>query len=241
MIERVRALALTDLRVALRDNEQLLLTLGIPVALLVFFSTVDVLPTGTGEPVDYLAPGIVALALLSGAFVRLAISLGFDRGFGAIKRFGITPLGPGEFLAAKGLVAVVLFAVQLVFLGVVAALLGWRPSLHIGALAAIVLGLLTFVGLAFVVSGLVDGLRSLAISNALFIVLLLVSGIVFELDRLPGWLLAVVKLLPSTALAELLRNTFDGAVGPRWAWLTLLAWAVATPALGLKLFRWSPN
>ena len=53
----------TELQLTLRNGEQLLLTLGIPVLLLVFFSLVDVLPTGTVEPVDFLAPGVLALAV----------------------------------------------------------------------------------------------------------------------------------------------------------------------------------
>ncbi len=239
MKRRISALVGVDLRAALRDGEQLLLTIGIPVALLVFFSTVDVLPTGTGEPVDYLAPGILALALLSMAFVRLAIGLGFDRGFGAIKRFAITPLRVGEFLASKILVTSILFVGQVMILGVAALLLGWRPSLHPLIFPASVLGLIAFVGLAFLVAGVIDGLRALALANALYIVLLLVSGIVFELDRLPPWLEATVRLLPSTALGALFRSTLSGAPGPGWAWVTLGGWALFAPLLAKRLFRYS--
>ncbi len=235
---RRAAVTKTDLRVAVRDGEQLLLTLGLPVLFLVFFSLVDVLPTGTDDPVDFLAPGILALALLSVAFVRLSISLGFDIGFGAIRRFGVTPLRVGEFLAAKLTTTAVLFAVQLAILGLVAVLLGWRPSVSPLLIPAIVLGLIAFVGLAFALTGVVDGLAALAVANALYVVMLLLSGLVFELDRLPGFLAAIVKVLPSTALAELFRETLSGSAGPAWAWVCLAAWAVAAPLVGAKLFRW---
>ncbi len=237
--DRVGALAKADLRVSLRDGEQLLLTIALPILFLVFFSLVDIVPTGDGEPVNFLAPSIIALALISSSFVRLAISLGFDLSFGAVKRLAVTPLRVGEFLMAKAITTVIVFVGQLAILGVVAILLGWRPSPSIAFVAVVVLGMAAFVGLAFAITGVVDGLAALAAANALYVVLLLLSGIVFELDAFPGWLLTVVKLLPSTALAELSRTTLDGQTGPGWAWICLTAWAIAAPLVSARLFRWS--
>ncbi len=235
---RIIAVVRTDLQVAARDGEQLLLTLGLPILLLIFFSKVDIVPTGDGEPVDFLAPGIISLALLSVAFVRLAIGLGFDRGFGAIKRLAITPLRVNEFLAAKLATSVVLFGVQLVLLVAIALAIGWRPQISITIPLVVMLGLVAFSGLAFIVASIVEGLTSLALANALYIILLLLSGLVFELERMPGWLQAVVKLLPSTALAELLRSGFSGTSGAGWAWACLITWALGTPVLASRLFRW---
>ena len=239
MTTRILALLRVDLRAAVRDNEQLLLTIGIPAVLLVFFSLVDVLPTGAGEPVDFLAPSVLALAVLSMAFVRLAIGLGFDRGFGAIRRFAATPLRVSEFWLAKFAVTVVLTTGQLVLLGGIALLLGWTPSPHALFPLTLTLGLITFVGLAFVAAGVTEGLKALALANAIYILLLLVSGIVFELDELPGWLEAGVKWLPSTALAELFRTGLGGSAGPSWAWTTLVVWAVASPLVAIRVFRYS--
>ncbi len=237
-LDRIKALLVADLRIARRDGEQLLLTLGLPILLLVFFSSVDVLPTGNGEPVDFLAPGIIALAVLSVSFVRTAIGLGFDRSFGAIRRFAVTPLRASEFIVAKFAATLVFFAVQLAVLSVVALGLGWDPSFHLAAPAALVLGLILFSALGIVVASVVEGLTALALANTLYVVLLILSGLVFELDELPGWLQAVAKLLPSTALAELLRSGFAGDAGPGWAWVTMLAWAVGMPLMALRLFRW---
>ncbi|NDB04278.1 MAG: ATP-binding cassette domain-containing protein, partial [Acidimicrobiia bacterium] len=86
----------------LRNGEQLLLTLIIPVLLLVFFSTVDVLPTGdVREAIDFLTPGVLALAVMSSAMVSLGIATGFERGYKVLKRLGATPLGRPRWLAAK--------------------------------------------------------------------------------------------------------------------------------------------
>ncbi len=239
MTDRLIALLRVDLRAAVRDNEQLLLTIGIPAALLVFFSTVDVLPTGADEPVQFLAPSVLALAVLSMAFVRLAIGLGFDRGFGAIRRFAATPLRVSEFWLAKLAATIVLTIGQCLVLGAVALALGWSPSVHGSFVAALVLGVITFVALAFVTAGLAEGLRALAIANGVYIVLLLVSGIVFELDELPGWLGSVVKWLPSTALAELFRSGLGGTTGPSWAWVTMIVWSILAPIVAVRVFRYS--
>jgi ABC-2 type transport system permease protein len=235
---RIRALLRADLAVAMRDGEQLLLTLGLPVLLLAFFSSVDVLPTGAGEPVDFLAPGILALAILSVSFVRIAIGLGFDRSFGAIRRFAVTPLTPAEFITTKVLATVIFFTGQLFVLAAVGIALGWRPSPTPLVVPVLVAGLIAFASLGFVVASIVEGLTALAVANAAYVILLIMSGLIFELDTLPGWLAAVVKLLPSTALAALLRATLDSSSGPGWAWITLGIWTVVTPILALRVFRW---
>ena len=82
----MRALAAqlrVELTLTFRNGEALLLTLGIPVAVLVFFSVVDVLPI-EGDAVDFLAPGTLALAVLATAFANLAIATGFDRSYGVL-------------------------------------------------------------------------------------------------------------------------------------------------------------
>lgn len=233
------AVTRSEIGVALRNGEQLLLILILPVLLLVVFSTVDVLPTGAGEPVDFLAPGIVALAVLSVAFVRLAISTGFDRSFGALRRFAVTPLRPAELLAAKVAATVALLVVQLIVLSGTALVLGWDPAASPAALVGgLVLGTVAFTGLGFLLAGRLEGLTALAAANTAYVVLLLVSGLLFELDRLPGPVASLARALPSTALGELLRSGFDGALGPSWAWLTLAAWAVLAPVLAVVAFRW---
>lgn len=212
---RVVAVTRSEVTVAVRNGEQLLLVLGLPLLFLVLFSTVDVLPTGTGEPVAFLAPGIVALAVLSVAFVRLAIGTGFDRSFGALRRYAVTPLRRSELLAAKVAATVVLLVLQLGLLVAVALLLGWDPSVRATTVvAALVLGTIAFTGLGFLLAGVVDGLAALAAANAAYVVLLLLSGLVFELDRLPDVVAAVARALPSTALGEVLREGFAGGGGP---------------------------
>jgi ABC-2 type transport system permease protein len=231
----------TELRMLARNGEQLLLTLLIPVGLLVFFSLVDVLPTGTDEPVEFLTPGIVALAVMSSAMVSLGIGTGFERSYKVLKRLGATPLGRPRWLAAKTLAVVVVEVVQLAILLGVALALGWSAagSDWLIAAGAVATGTIAFAGLGLTLAGRLRAEFNLAMQNALYLVLLLLGGMVIPLDELPGPLADAAAYLPSAALADVLREALAGSgVDPSQSWIVLGAWAVATPVLAALTFRW---
>jgi ABC-2 type transport system permease protein len=231
----------SELRIVARNGEQLLLTLVIPVMLLVFFSLVDVLPTGTDDPVDFLAPGVLALAVMSSAMVSLGIATGFERSYKVLKRLGATPLGRPRWLAAKTLSIVAVQIVQLVVLLGVAALLGWRPDgpRWAGALAAVALGTLAFAGIGLTIAGRLRAEINLAAQNGLYLVLLLLGGMVIPLDELPGPLADAAGLLPSAALADVLRESLAGTgVDPGRSWIVLVVWAALAPVVAARSFRW---
>ena len=237
----VSAQTAAEVRMTLRRGESLLLTLGIPVLLLVFFSLVDVLPTGTNDPVDFLAPGVLALAVMSAAMVGLAISTGFERQYGVLKRLGTTPLGRGNLLIAKIGAILLVEIVQFAVLIAVGFALGWRPAASGMApgLVAVLLGTAAFAGLGMCMAGRWKAELVLAGANGLYLVLLLVSGMMIPLSKLPGPLRAIARLLPSAALAELLHGTLTtGASVPARAWVVLIVWSIGAPALAARLFRW---
>jgi len=230
---------LTEVRLTLRRGESLLLILGLPLFFLVFFSSVDVLPTGPGRSIDFLAPGILALAVMSTAMVSLSISTGFERSYGVLKRLGSTPLGRPRLVVAKtgGVVAVEL--AQFAILVPVAFALGWKPdAAWAEAVAGVVLGTSAFAGIGLVLAGRLRAEVNLAASNGLYLVLLMISGMMFSLDELPGAARAVARLLPSSALADILRGTLAGGSAPGRAWLVLTAWAVAAPLIAARTLRW---
>lgn len=236
----------TEVRLTLRNKESLLLTLGIPVGLLVFFSLVDVLPLDDvlargEEPVDVLAPGVLALAIMSMAMTGLAIATGFERSYGVLKRLGATPLGRPRLLAAKigGVVAVEV--VQAAVLVPVALALGWRPALSLLPLmGAVVIGTTAFAGLGLWMAGTLRAEITLALANGLYLVFLLLGGFLIPVQALPDPLRAVAYALPSSALTDLVTAAFDGTGAPARAWLVLALWAVAMPLVAARTFRWSP-
>ncbi len=236
------AQARAEVWMTLRNGESLLLALGIPVLLLTFFATVDVLPApdGTEHPVDFLAPGILALAVMSTGLVSLAIATGFQRGYGVLKRLGTTPLSRPGLLAAKIVAVLVVELVQVAVLVPVAAGLGWRPSgAMASALAAVLLGTVAFSGLGLLMAGALKPELTLALANGLYLVLLLLGGMLVPLASLPGVLRTLATVLPAAALSDALRASLgDGLAVPGRAWVVLLAWAVAAPVAAAATFRW---
>jgi ABC-2 type transport system permease protein len=228
-----------ELALLARNGESLLLTIGIPVLLLAFFANVDVLPID-GEPIDFLAPGVLSLAVLSTAMVNLAIATGFEREYGVLKRLGSTPLGRPRLLAAKTIAILVVEVVQVAVLWLLALALDWDPDPAVGGfVAAVVLGTVACAGIGLCLAGSLKALVTLAAANGLYLVLLLLSGMVIPLDELPGGLRAVARALPSGALAEAVRGTLTAGIDvPGRAWLILAAWAVAAPLAATRLFRW---
>jgi ABC-2 type transport system permease protein len=229
----------TELRLAFRNGEQVLLTLLIPIVLLVGLSTLDVVPLP--EPrIDAVTPGVLALAVLSTAFTGQAIALGYDRRYGVIRRLAATALPrwllvAGRFAALTGVVAI-----QVVVLSVLAAALGWRPEpAGLGwALLLVLLGCLAFGALGILLGGTLRAEITLAVANVVWFVLLLAGGIVVPLAQLPGPLAAVGALLPSGALAEGLRLTLATGQPPlAHQFLVLLGWAAVAGAAALRAVK----
>jgi ABC-2 type transport system permease protein len=243
----VKALAAqtrAEISMTLRRGETLLLTVGIPVLFLLFFSTVHVISTPTAKAVDFFVPGILALAVMSTAMVSLGIATGFERGYGVLKRLGSTPLGRPRLLSAKIATIVAVEIVQAAVLVPVGLLLGWDPGGHAargvpaGALA-VLLASVAFAGVGLLMAGVLRAEVNLAAANGLYLVLLLLGGMVVPIATLPSGLASLAKLLPADALSAALHATLgSGAAVPASSWVVLAAWAVAAPAAAALTFRW---
>lgn len=232
MVAQARA----EILMTLRRGESLLVALGIPVLLLAFFSSVDVLDVD----VDFLVPGILALAVMSTAMVSLGIATGFERQYLVLKRLATTPLGRPALLAAKAAAVLVVEALQVAVLVAVGLLLGWSPQGD-GVLAglALLLGTAAFAGIGLLMAGTLKAEVTLAAANGLYLVLLLLGGMVVPLADLPGPLRAVSRALPAAALSDAMHGALSatGSV-PGRAWLVLAAWAVAAPTAAAITFKW---
>ena len=230
----VVAQARVEVGMTLRRGESVLLALGIPVLLLVFFSSVDVLDVD----VEFMAPGILALAVMSTAMVSLGIATGFERQYLVLKRLGTTPLGRPALLAAKTASVLAVEVLQVVVLVAVATLLGWSPGGRpLLAAAALLLGTVAFAGLGLLMAGSLKAEVTLAAANGLYLMLLLLGGMVVPLDKLPGPLQAVSRGLPAGALSDAVHGAFGAGV-PGRAWVVLAAWAVLAPAAAAATFKW---
>lgn len=223
--------ARTEAMLTLRNSEQILLTLLIPVALLVGLTYVDVFDMPDPR-VDSVAPTVFALAVMSSAFTGQAIALGFDRRYGVLKRLAATALPRWLLVTGRAVAGLVVVAVQLLVLGVLAAILGWSPAPAglAWALLLVILGTLSFGALGVLLGGALKAEVVLALANVVWFVLLLAGGIIVPPDSMPGALGDIVTLLPSGALADGMHTALvDGGV-PDWSvFAVLVGWGtVAT-------------
>ncbi|MEV7581013.1 ABC transporter permease [Streptomyces erythrochromogenes] len=229
-----------ETRMLLRNGEQLLLTVIIPALLLVLFSAVDIVDTGAGKSVDFLAPGILALAVMSTAFTGQAIATGFDRRYGVLKRLGASPLPRWALMAAKTLSVLVTEVLQIALLTAIALALGWSPQGNPLSVAALVLlGTAAFSGLGLLMAGTLKAEATLAAANLVFLLLLVGGGVIVPMEKFPAGVQSVLGLLPISALSDGLREVLQqGAVLPWGDAAVLAAWSVLGLGAAARLFRW---
>jgi ABC-2 type transport system permease protein len=236
----IAAQAALETRMLLRNGEQLLLTVVIPTLLLVLFSSVDIVDTGEGEAVDFLAPGVLALAVMSTAFTGQAIATGFERRYGVLKRLAASPLPRWALMTAKTASVLVTEVLQVLLLTVIALALGWSPHGDPAVVALLlILGTAAFSGLGLLMAGTLKAEATLAAANLVFLLLLVGGGVVVPLDRFPQAAQDALGLLPITALSEGLRDVLRDGAGVPWGGVAVLTlWAVAGLAAAGRFFRW---
>ena len=230
-----------ELTVMARNGEQLLLLLGIPVLLLVFFSQTNVLPTDGLANIDFLMPGILSLAIMSTAMVSLGIATGFERSYGVLKRLGTTPLGTKRLVTAKVVATCCIEIAQLLALVAVGLILGWNPSsINLPSLLlALVLGTSCFAGLGLILAGRLRAEVNLAAQNGLYLVLLLLGGILVPNSELPKSIAWLAEVLPSSLLSELLRSIFGNDELKISDLASLAIWALGACVVAIFSFKWS--
>ena len=225
----------------MRRGESLLVTLVIPLGILVFFSSVDAVNTTYKDPVDFLVPGVLALAVMSSAMVSLGIATGYERRYGVLKRLGSTPLSRAGLLTAKTLNVL---GLELRPGGADRAHrhragLGSPPAGCVAAVLLLLVGTVAFAGIGMLIAGTLRAEANLAVANGLFLVLLFLGGMAYPLAKLPDAVQTFAKALPAAALSETVRAVLTpGRAFPTGELVVLLVWAVAAPLAAAHWFRW---
>jgi ABC-2 type transport system permease protein len=243
MPRMVAAQAGLELRTLLRNGEQLLLTLIIPLVLLAGFSLEPLIGEGRGPRVDFLVPGIIALGVLSTAFTSQAIATGFERRYGVLKRLGATPLRRTGLITAKTAVVLAVELLQTAVIMLAGLALGWRPDARPAAavwvVALVLAGTAAFSGLALLMAGTLRAEATLAAANLVYLVLLGLGGVVFPLSKFPAGARPALRLLPSGALSDGLHAVLQHGAGlPLRDLAVLVVWAIAGIGLATAVFRW---
>ncbi|WP_375490448.1 ABC transporter permease [uncultured Jatrophihabitans sp.] len=238
--QMLRAQTVMEFKLLLRNGEQVGLTLLIPILLLFFFNLPLLYSLGTPRRIDFVAPSIVTLAVMSAAFTGLAIGTGFERKYAVLKRLGATALPRSVLILGKTLAVLLLEIVQLALICGFAYLLQWQPHGNpFAALLLVVVGTVAFGGLGLLIAGTLRAEITLAAANLVWLVLLFAGGIAIPLDRFGGAARDVLQYLPSAALSDGLHAVWQHGAGlPVRDTLTLLVWAAVAVPAAARWFRW---
>src|SRR5579885_1268251 len=238
---QVAAQTRVELLLTLRRGESVLITLIVPVVLLIFFASLNIIPTSTGKAVDVLLPGMLALAVMATGMVSLGIATAYERYYGVLKRLGSSPLPRSGLIIAKVISVLALEVIQIIVLvGVAILFYGWRPiGSPLLALLVMAIGTITFSALGLAMAGGLRAEATLAGANALYLLFLLLGGGILPLNHLPAPLAAFAQILPAAALTQALQASLtNGAAFPSFALTILVAWAIVILLVAIKTFRW---
>ncbi|OBH47197.1 multidrug ABC transporter permease [Mycobacterium intracellulare] len=228
-----------ELKLLLRNGEQLLLTMFIPITLLVGLTLLPLGSFGQHRAATF-TPVIMALAVISTAFTGQAIAVAFDRRYGALKRLGATPLPVWGIIAGKSLAVVTVVFLQAILLGAIGFALGWRPALLALALGAgvIALGTVAFAALGLLLGGTLRAEIVLAVANLMWFVFAGLGALTVETDIIPTGVKWAARLTPSGALTEALSQAMTMSVD--WfGVIVLAAWGALGALSALRWFRFT--
>ncbi|MGC2653987.1 MAG: ABC transporter permease [Mycobacterium sp.] len=228
-----------ELKLLLRNGEQLLLTMFIPITLLIGLT---LLPLGSFGPnrAATFVPVIMALAVVSTAFTGQAIAVAFDRRYGALKRLGATALPVWGIIAGKSVAVVAVVFLQAMILGAIGFALGWRPELAGLGLGALIIALGTagFAALGLLLGGTLRAEIVLAVANLLWFVFAGFGALTLGTDAVPPTLRWVARLTPSGALTEALSRSISVSVD-LFGIVVLAVYGALAALAALRWFRFT--
>lgn len=238
---RVLAQLLLELRQSLRRGESFLVTVLIPVGVLLSFAATIEPPPGYDSAVEFVLPGVLALAVMSAGMVSLGIATAYERYYRVLKRLGVTPLTRLDLVLAKIGSVLAVEVIQVALLVLIAVLaFDWRPAGSVwAAVPLLILGTACFAGIGLLMAGALRAEATLGLANGLYLVFLALGGIALPLSSLPGWVEPLARLLPATALAAALRAVLGQGAAPDAAdIIVLVLWSLAAVLLTARTFKW---
>ena len=236
---RTRAHTGWELRLLLRNGEQLLLVFIIPIVLVLALGLTTFVPGG----IDGAIPKVLSISILATCFTSLAIATGFERRSGALRFLATTSLTRTNLLAGKAIATAIVTLLSMLVVLLLGVLLGWRPggAWPLSILVAL-LGSFTFATWGLYLAGALRAEAVLALANGVFLTLILFGGIIISPDQLPDVLGSIIEFTPSAALVEALTTTLSTQV-PSMVDLLLPAivlavWGAIGALLARRYFRW---
>jgi ABC-2 type transport system permease protein len=211
---------------------------------LIFLALFGAVFSGSQSDLDVIVPGIAGLAVVSTTFSALAMNMTALREQGILKRLRGTPLPSGAYLAALAAHAITNTVIQVTLVTVAGRVFfgtGWPE--HWGELVVFVaVGVVCFASLGVALSHVIPNLDSApAYTNAIFLPLIVLSGVFYDADNAPQFLHDIAAALPLTHLIDGLSGAMvtGKPLADNLSHLAVIAlWAAAGITLAIRGFSW---
>jgi ABC-2 type transport system permease protein len=216
----------------------------LPLLFLVLFGAIF---AGEQKSLDVIVPGIAGMSVVAATFSTLAYNLTYLRERGILKRMRGTPLPSSAYLAGIAGNAITNTVLQVGIVIVAGALVfdvDW-PREWGALLVFLVVGVVCFASLGVALSHAIPNFESApAYVNAVFLPMVIISGVFYDDENAPRFLSALAEILPLKHLVDGLSGAIvDGeGLGTHWpALVALLAWAAVGCGLAIRGFSWDAH
>jgi len=233
----------------LRNRSTLFWNLVFPIFLLVLYSQIFGQNRVSGQDyMTWVVPGVVVFNILTFGLLSSGTTMVQMREKGVLRRLQATPIPAyqliGSYLVVNVLIAMLQSTIILVFC---ALLFKTRLTLQSAALALpmMVFGILTFVALGQVISGVAPTAGvAVAVGQIINFSQMFVTDMIMPMQFMPGWIQKIAPYLPAYAVVQLVRPPLiDGTLSPA-LWSNLLvaaAYTAVAAVVAARLFRWTPK
>jgi ABC-2 type transport system permease protein len=170
----------------------------LPLLFLLLFGAIF---SGDQETLNVIVPGIAGLSIMSTTFNALAMSITFLREEGVLKRIHGTPLPPVSYLGGVAANAVTNASVQIIIVILAGRLffnLGWpKDWLELAVFSVVGVATMASLGVAF--SHVIPNFDAApAYTNIVFLPVIFISGVFYDVDTAPQFLRDIAQILPLT-------------------------------------------
>lgn len=201
-----------------RDRARMFAMLLQPLLFLFVMGTGLSSVVDTGGSFDFrtfLYPGVLAMSVLFTAAFS-GISLVWDREFGFLREMLVAPVSTSSILVGKCLGGATAATLQSVVLLLLAGVVGVPYSLPLFAMfmLCLFLGALMLTSMGVLMSVRVKQIQAaMPMSQLIIMPMMFLSGALFPLANLPGWLAVATKLNPLTYAVQPMRSAVFDELG----------------------------
>jgi ABC-2 type transport system permease protein len=194
--------------------------------------------------IDFLVPGLLALALMQISVAGSGYNIVEYRRKGILKRMFVTPILPSNFIGGLVIARLAITVVQLAFLLAVAVLLLDVPIEGdlFSLLVVVLMGTAIFLSLGFFMGSIAKTQQAIMLlGNLITLPQMFLSGVFFSIDSMPEVLQPVASVLPLSFVVSGLREVIVNGLSIADQIPTVIGlavWLVISLLLAIKLFVW---